>query len=336
MGSGYRLGLVGATGAVGSELIEVLGERRFPVAELRAFASEESEGDSVELLGATYSVERLSDARVAPCDLIFGAAPVFGDLLPKLVGSATRVVDLSGALELEHDVPLYLAGFRPELPAPGHAPWVAVPRGVAAGLGLTLGPLSRVAEIRRITVTTLESASGAGRVGADALSEQTIEVLNAMAGDSEEEPSVFPQALAFDCLPLVGELLEGGESAEERRLRHVLRRILEAPSLPIEVTRVRVPIFSGSLSLVHVELAKDVSPEQAREVWHAAEGVQVLDPDELPTPRGALAEADLVAVGRIRRGGAETNGLAFVVGLDDLRRGAALGAVLAAEALVAS
>jgi aspartate-semialdehyde dehydrogenase len=336
LGSGYRLGLIGATGAVGSELVEVLGERRFPVAELRAFASEESEGDTIELLGATYTVERVSDARIAPCDLVFGAAPVVAELLPKLVGSGTRIVDLSGALELESDVPLYLAGFRPELPAPGHAPWVAVPRGVAAGLGLTLGPLSRLVGIRRVSVTTLESASGAGREGADALSEQTIEVLNAMAGEGDEEQSVFPQALAFDCLPLIGEPLEGGESSEERRLRHVLRRLLEAPALPIEITRVRVPIFSGSLSLVHVELAQDLEPDRARELWERSEGVRVLDEDELPTPRGALAEADRVAVGRIRRGGAESNGLAFVVALDDLRRGAALGAVLAAEALVAS
>jgi len=331
--SGYRVGLIGATGAVGRQILEVLGDRRFPVGRLRAFGSEGSIGEPVELLGEEYIVEQLTVDALSACELVFGAAPVVENFLPKLEGLEVRIVDVSGAFELDPDIPLYLAGWRPQLPLPGQRSWVGIPRGVAAGLGLVLGPLSRESAIRRLSICALESAGGAGRRGAEALSEQTIELLNAMSGDLEQG-DVFPRPLAFDCLPQIGLLLESGETSEEARLRHVLRRLLDSPQTPIEVTRIRVPIFSGSLACVHAELAAPVSPERARDVWAASEGVRVMEDPELPSPRRALVETDAV-VGRIRMGD-EPRSLSFVVALDDLRRGAALGAVLAAEALVAS
>jgi len=327
----YRLGLVGATGAVGRQILEVLGERRFPVAQLLPFASDASVGDAVELFGEDYAVEPIAADRLAACDLIFGAAPVLEAWLPKLSG--VRVVDLSGAFELDLDVPLYLAGWRPQLPAAGGPAWVGIPRGTAAGLGLVLGPIARETALEGVHVCTLESASGAGRRGADALSEQTIELLNAMTGDLEQG-DVFPRPLAFDCLPQIGLLLDGGETSEERRLRHVVRRLLDAPTLRFQSTRVRVPIFSGSLACVHLDLAEGISDARVRTLWGAVEGLRVIADPELPSPRRALAESNVV-VGRVRACPEERT-LAFVIALDDLRRGAALGAVLAAEALVAS
>jgi len=331
--SGFRIGLVGATGAVGRQLLEVLGERRFPVARLHAFASDASAGEVVELLGEEYVVELLGADAFAACDLVFGAAPVMAQLISKLATPEVRIVDLSGAFELDLEVPLYLAGFRPDLPFPGKRPWLGVPRGIAAGLGLALGPLANEVPLERVSVVALESAGGAGREGAEALSIQTIELLNAMSGEIEQG-DIFPHPLAFDCLPQIGDLFESGETSEEARLRHVLRRLLDAPGLGVDVTRVRVPIFSGSMACVHAEFRSDLAVERALELWGEAEGVRVVWDPELPSPRRAVVENDAM-IGRVRAGDGPGR-LAFVVALDDLRRGAALGAVLAAEALVAS
>lgn len=333
--AGYSIGLIGATGVVGSEILAVLDERRFPVSDLLAFAGADSEGDTVELLGEEYVVEPLDAVRAARCDVLFVAAPVFADLRGALEGASARVIDLSGGLELDPAVALYLPGLRARRPPAGEPCWVAIPRGVVSGLALALGALIPEAEIESVCVTTLESAGGVGRRGPDELSEQTIELLNAMTGEAEDLSGAFPRPLAFDCLPQVGDLLDDGDTSEERRLRHVLRRLLDRPKLPIDVTRVRVPTFTGSLAAVHVDLAKDVSPARAVELFDRMEGLQPLEDAGLPTPRSAVA-AGLVLVGRVRRGDAPQEHLAFALAQDDLRQGSALHAVLAAEALVAS
>jgi aspartate-semialdehyde dehydrogenase len=322
--------LLGATGSVGDELLHVLEERRFPVLELIPFASEGSEGREVDFRGEAIVVERVEATRVAGSDLVFSAAPgILQDLRPALEEAGTRVVDLSGALELDTDVPLYL----PPDKIQTAGPLVAVPRGIVAGLGLALRPLQSEAELERLTVVTLESASGAGRRGVGELSDQTVSLLNAMTGESGEAEH-FPQPLAFDCLPIVGEALPGGDTAEERRLGHVVRRLLGRPDLPVEATRVRVPIFGGSLACVHVALSEAISAERARELWAKAPGLRLLDPGTLPTPRTQVGQ-DAVAIGRVRASDEGASGIAFVLAMDDLRRGAAVAAVEAAEILTA-
>ena len=241
------------------------------------------------------------------------------------------VVGLSGALELDSGVRLFLPGER----SPGAlGRLVAVPRGIVAALAMALRPLGREVELRRLTAVTLESASGAGRRGVGELSDQTLQLLNAMTGEAGE-PEIFPQALAFDCLPIVGDLLPNGDTGEERRLAHVLRRVLDRSSLPIEVTRVRVPVFGGSLACVHVEFDRKVSEAELRELWAKTLGLEVLEGEGLPTPRTCVGQ-DEVAIGRIQVREGERPGLSFVVGVDNLRRGAALTAVEAATALLAS
>jgi len=331
---GLRVAVLGATGAVGGEILELLDERRFPVSELLPLASEDSEGDHIGFRGEECRIESADEPeRLAACDVIFAAAPgALEPLLPELRGRPTALIDVSGALELDLAVPLWLAGWSPPLRFEPEQPrWVAIPRGVSAALGLTLGPLACEGGLERLTVLTLESASGVGRSGTDELGEQTIQILNAMTGDVDES-AVFPRPLAFDCLPQVGALLEGGDSGEERRLGHVLRRLLGGTGWALETTRVRVPIFAGSLACVHVQLAKDVRPERVRELWSASEGVSVLPEEALPTPRSVLGRNDVV-VGRLRRSGGDSGRLAFAVAQDDLRRGAAFGAVCAAESL---
>jgi aspartate-semialdehyde dehydrogenase len=329
---GHRVALLGATGTVGQELLEVLEERRFPIRELRAFASEGSAGAEIGFRGEELDVEPVLVERRAALeqsDLVFCAAPgILDELLPALRASETRIVDLSGSLELDPEVPLHRIGST-DL-APGTRS-VAIPRGVAAGLGLALEPLQREIGLARLTVVTLESASGAGRDGVGELSEQTVQLLNAMTGEVGAAVR-FSQPLAFDCLPVVGGLLEGGETSEEERLRLVVRRLLERPDLLLEATRVRVPVFAGSLTLAHVELESEASPERIRKLWEARVEIEVLDVADLPTPRtsGGL---DRIRIGRIRASGAS---LAFAVALDDLRLGSAVAAVEAAEALMRS
>ncbi len=327
---GLRIALLGATGAVGTEILHQLEQRGFPVGSLRAFATEASQGTEVEFRGEAIPVEALAASALDACDLILCAAPgVLSAELEGIEGHRTFLVDVSGALELDPEVPLYLPGCGLGA-AVEETRWLAIPRGVVAGLGLALSPLMQQLGLERVTALTLESASGAGRAGVLELTDQTVQLLNAMTGETDE-PEVFPRPLAFDCLPWVGERLEGGESSEEGRLRHVLRRLLAAPALPVEVTRVRVPIFGGSLACVHLELSRELGPDGVRALWEKQPLLEISDEETGPTPRDSIG-TDVVRVGRIR---ADAGGrrLAFVLTLDDLRRGSALAAVAAAETL---
>ncbi len=326
---GYRVGVIGATGAVGGEILDVLEERSFPVADLRAYASRS--GSEIEFQGQTVEVRAFDPAELARSELLFCAAPGVGaGILEQARQGDLTLIDVSGSLELDPAVPLYL-GELSVFPATGGARICAIPRGVVAGLALALAPLAREVELTRITAVCLEPAIGVGRGGVGELTSQTADILNRLTGDIDES-ELFPHSLAFECLPLVGELEKGGASSEEGRLAHVLRRLLGAPGLPLETTRIRVPTFAGSAAAVHLALARGLSVERAKAIWEKQPRLRVLDADALPTPRSALGH-DEVAIGRVRLGGEEAPGLAFVLVLDDLRRGAALGAVEAAEAL---
>jgi aspartate-semialdehyde dehydrogenase len=332
---GRLVSLIGATGAVGEEILRCLADREVPVLELRAFASPESEGREVEFAGELVKTEavraeRVFGAAARRADAVLCAAPgVVESLAIEAREARTPLVDVSGGLELDRSVPLYLPG--DPLPPP-ESPVLAIPRGVVAGLGLALRPLQPAAALSRLSIVTLESASGVGRGGVGELSEQTMTLLNSMTGEAGQAQA-FPQPLAFDNLPEVGERLEDGQTSEERRLRHVLRRLLGEAALPIEVTRVRTPVFGGSLACVHAGFREELSVERARQLWDAAPLVEALPEAQLPTARSSVG-TDVVQIGRVRRDGDGADGaLSFVLALDELRRGAALGVVEAAEAL---
>lgn len=326
--AGSRVALIGATGAVGEEILRVLEARRTRPEELRLLASGESRGAGVEFAGETLWVEELSEEALGDCDAAVCAAPlILETLLPALRERGIALVDLSGVLELEAEVPLALPGRL----CPG--PWVAVPRGIVSGLLVALLPIVELEALERVTATTLESASGAGRRGLEELQGQTVRVLSAMSGEVEET-RVFPRMLAFDCLPAVGDLDAQGETFEERRLRHVLRRAFGLPALPVEVTRVRVPTFMGALASVQAELAKPLGRSALEQAWRQAPALRLLSDSELPSPRGAAAHED-VEIGRVRCE-EERAVVSFVIALDTLRRGAALGAVEALEGVLSS
>lgn len=328
--SSPRVALLGATGAVGAEILQVLEERRFPVRELRAYASADSEGQELEYRGESVKVRRPRADEVAACDLVICAARnALPELLPALRKSKAAVIDVSGALETDSAVPLFLPGVTPALEAKARPSFVAVPRGIAAGLALALAPFARESLLRRVTAVTLESASGAGIAGVGELTDHTVQVLNRMSGERSES-EVFAQSLAFDSLPQIGGLEPGGDTSDELALARVLKRLI--PGEPaLEVTRVRVPTLGGSLAVVHAELAKPLERAEVSALLAAARSVTLLPEAELPTPRAALGHDD-VAVGRLRASGGR---IAFVLALNDLRLGAALGVAGAAESLLA-
>ncbi len=323
-----RVALVGATGAVGAEILQVLDERRFPLRELLVYSSAGSEGEELEFRGNALKLRRVRAEELAACDLVLCAArDALPDLLPALRAGRARVIDVSGTLEADPAVPLFLPGVT--APFAGEPPrFVAVPRGVAAGLAIALAPFARSGLLRRATAVTLESASGAGIAGVGELTDHTVQVLNRMSGERSES-QVFAQSLAFDSLPQIGPVDPSGETSDELALARVLRRLLPNPELALELTRVRVPTLGGSLAAVHAELAKPLEASAVRELLAAQPGIAILPDDELPTPRAALGHDD-VAIGRLRPAGAR---IAFVLALNDLRLGAALGVVAAAEAL---
>lgn len=324
-----RVALVGATGAVGAEILQVLDERRFPLRELLAYASTDSEGEELEFRGNALKLRRVRAEELAACDLVLCAArDALPDLLPALRKGQARVVDVSGTLEADPSVPLFLSGVTPSFAAGAAPRFVAVPRGVAAGLAIALAPFARAGLLRRATAVTLESASGAGIAGVGELTDHTVQVLNRMSGERSES-QVFAQSLAFDSLPQIGPLDPSGETSDEVALARVIARLLAAPELALELTRVRVPTLGGSLAAVHAELTRPLEAGAARDLLAAQRGIGILPDDELPTPRAALGHDD-VAIGRLRSSGTR---IAFVLALNDLRLGAALGVVEAAEAL---
>ncbi|HTO52004.1 MAG TPA: Asd/ArgC dimerization domain-containing protein [Myxococcota bacterium] len=327
--SAPRVALIGATGAVGAEILSVLDERRFALRELRAYASPDSEGEELEFRGDSLKLRRVRAEEIAGCELVICAARgVLPELLPALRRSQAAVIDVSGALESDPAVPLFLPGVTPALDAKPRPAFVAVPRGVAVGLALALAPLARPGLLRRATAVTLESASGAGIAGVGELTDHTVQVLNHMSGERAES-EVFGQSLAFDSLPQIGALEPDGQTTEEAALVRVLKRLV--PGEPaLEVTRVRIPTLGGSMASVHVELARPLSLDETRALFASQSQVSILPPGDLPTPRAALGHDD-VAIGRLRAGGGRA---AFVLALNDLRLGAALGVVSAAESLL--
>jgi aspartate-semialdehyde dehydrogenase len=322
-----RLALLGATGAVGAEILQVLEERRLPLRELRAYASPDSEGEELEFRGESVKLRRVRAEEIAACELVICAVRgALAELLPALRRSASVVIDVSGTLEADPAVPLFLPGVTAPLASSARPLFVAVPRGVTVGLALALAPFASAGILRRATAVTLESASGAGIAGVGELTDHTVQVLNRMSGERSES-EVFGQSLAFDSLPQIGELEPGGETRDELELARALQRLV--PGEPVlEVTRVRVPTLGGSLAAVHAELAKPLGLDEARALFAKQKSVAVLPEGELPTPRAALGHDD-VAIGRLRAAGSH---LAFVLALNDLRLGAALGVVGAAEA----
>lgn len=324
--------IVGATGMVGDVLLRVLEERRFPVGELRPLASERSVGKTVEFCGRPIPVQEARPEAFEGTDFVFFAATgsLSRELAPEVVRRGGIAIDKSSSWRLDPKVPLVV----PEVNVgalSGHGGIVSVPNCTTIPLVLALEAIRRVAGLRSVVVTTLQSVSGAGKPGLEELERQ----LEASARGETLEPEKFAAPIAHNAVPLCESFRDDGYSTEERKLLDESRKILDAPELQVSMTCVRVPVPVGHSESVLVETETPLSPEAAREALAAFPGISVRDDPSrnlFPTPADAAGQ-DEVLVGRIRKDyGSDRLWLWIVV--DNLRKGAATNATQIAELLL--
>jgi len=330
----YRVGVVGATGAVGSTILEVLAERRFPVAELVPLASARSAGSRVKFGGADVEVRELTEATIQGLDLVLSSAggKVSAEWAPKWILAGAVVVDNTSFWRMHDDVPLVVAGVNDEAAA-GHNGLVANPNCTTMQLMVALKPILDAVGIERLIVSTYQSVSGTGRNAIAELREQSRAVLDG----KHAEPSVYPHQVAFNVLPQVENFKDGDDyTTEERKVMAETRKILGlTEAVGISATCARVPVVTGHSESVNVQTAKDLSPEDCRDLLSDFPGLIVLDDPGAgiyPLPIAA-AGRDEVLVGRIRRDPSHERCLNLWVVGDNLRKGAATNAVQVAELL---
>ncbi len=342
-----NVGVVGATGLVGTEMLRVLDEREFPVGELRVYASPRSAGRHLGFGDREVACETLAPGCFDGLDLVFVDVddPLSLEWAPVAAAAGARVIDKSAAFRMEPDVPLVVAEVNPEDLA-------AMPRGIVACPNCTtmvlltaLAPLHRAAGIERMVVSTYQSVSGAGQAGIRELAEewtkgagQTERFERAAAAANAPGAlaggELWPSPIAGNVIPLAGSVDESGYTSEERKLVYESRKILHAPELAVAATCVRVPVYVGHAMAANVGVRRDTTLAEVIEVLAAAPGVVLVDGGAgAPTPMDG-AGIDPVLVGRVREDRSQPNTFDLWVTGDNLRKGAALNAVQIAEVLL--
>ena len=326
----YEVGIVGATGAVGQELVRLLHERDFPLAQLRLFASARSVGKTFTVGEHRLVVEEAKPGVFGGVDLAFFAAGggVTRALAPDAVAAGCVVIDKSSALRMREDVPLVI----PEINPAGlrsHGGIIANPNCSTAVMLMGLWPLHQEFGLKRIFVSTYQSVSG---TGAEALQELEAQVLASTHGEPMKS-KVYPCPIAYNCIPQVDTFGEDGYTGEESKMAEESRKIMGLPDLKVSATCVRVPVVRAHSVAVNAEFERPVSVERARAVVAEFSGAELVDDpanQRWPTPLD-FAEKVKCGVGRIRIDTALDNGLSFWVSGDNLWKGAALNAVQNAE-----
>jgi aspartate-semialdehyde dehydrogenase len=331
----YNVAVVGATGAVGEQMREVLEERQFPVGELRLLASERSAGQFLPFQSKQIRVEILNEDSFTDIDLgLFSAgAGVSAKYAPIAVRAGAVVVDNTSFFRMEPDIPLVV----PEVNAKEIGDYknrgiIANPNCSTIQMVVALKPLHDAARMKRIVVSTYQSVSGAGRKAMEELSQQVAALFNG----KEIEKEKFPHQIAFNCIPHIDAFMDDGYTKEEWKLINETRKILNEPLLPITATTVRVPVFCSHSESVNVETERKLTATQARGLLREAPGIVVADEpqaDVYPMAIDAVGK-DATYVGRIRDDDSVANGLNLWVVADNLRKGAALNAVQIAEILI--
>ena len=332
---GYKVAVVGATGAVGREMLKTLAERNFPVSEIAALASGRSVGQEVSF-GAkrVLKIQALDRFDFAGWDigLFSPGAAVSAVHAPRAAAAGCLVIDNTSQFRMEPDVPLVVPEVNPDALSRIRRGIVANPNCSTIQMVVALKPLHDRFRARRVVVSTYQSVSGAGKDGMDELWTQS----RATFVNDPVKPQEFTKQIAYNCIPHIDRFMDDGSTKEEWKMAVETRKILD-PDIKVHATCVRVPVFVGHGEAVNVEFDQPVTPAEARAVLREAPGVLVMDTRDdggYATPLDCAGE-DEVFVSRIRRDPTVTNGLSFWCVADNLRKGAALNAVQIAEALVA-
>ncbi|HEX7058953.1 MAG TPA: aspartate-semialdehyde dehydrogenase [Solirubrobacterales bacterium] len=330
----YRVGVLGATGLVGTTILDLLAARDFPVSQVVPFASERSAGNAIEWGDEELEVRPLSEETIQGLDIVLSSAggTVSAEWAPQLVEAGAVVVDNTSYWRMHDDVPLVVAEVNPDDLA-GHKGIVANPNCSTMQMVVALKPLYDAAGIERLVVSTYQAVSGTGKAAVDELLAQT----KASLADRDPVASVYPHPIAFNALPQAGSFAAGDDHTdEERKLINETRKILGDQEIRVSATCVRVPVLTGHSEAVNVETREPLEVERARELLAAAAGVTVIDdPAEGRYPMAIEAAGrDDVLVGRIRRDPGNERALDLWIVSDNLRKGAATNAVQVAELLV--
>jgi aspartate-semialdehyde dehydrogenase len=330
---GYKVAVVGATGNVGREMLDILAERRFPADEVVAIASRRSQGIEVSFGDRTLKVKALENYDFADIDICLMSAggAVSKEWSPKIAAKGAVVIDNSSAWRYDADVPLIVPEVNPDAVA-GFTKKriIANPNCSTAQLVVALKPLHDHAKVKRVVVSTYQSVSGAGKDAMDELFAQTKAVYT--TGDIEAKK--FPRRIAFNLIPHIDMFMEDGYTKEEWKMMAETKKILD-PAIKLTATCVRVPVFISHSEAVTIEFENPITPEEARDILRKAPGCIVIDKREdggYATPYEVAGE-DATYISRIREDATVENGLAMWVVSDNLRKGAALNAVQIAECL---
>ncbi|HET7844567.1 MAG TPA: aspartate-semialdehyde dehydrogenase [Xanthomonadales bacterium] len=332
----FKVAVVGATGAVGEALLEILAERSFPAKEVVALASEKSVGKEVAFGRRKLVAQDLAAFDFAGTDfaLFSAGAKVSAVHAPRAAAAGAVVVDNTSQFRYDDDVPLVVSEVNPHAIAKRPRGIVANPNCSTMQMLVALAPIHRAVGIERINVATYQSVSGAGRSGLEELGRQTAQLLNFQ----KIKPTKFPLQIAFNAIPHIDDFQPNGYTKEEMKVVWETRKILESPDIQVNPTAVRVPVFFGHSEAVHIETREKITADAARALLEGAPGVVVVDerkPGGYPTPVTHAAGKDPVFVGRIREDISHPRGLDLWVVSDNLRKGAALNAVQIAELLAA-
>jgi len=333
----FDVAVVGATGAVGEVLLELLAERNFPIGRLVVLASARSAGEMVRFGKRSLTVTELDEFDFAGIDFAFFSAggSVSAEYAPRAVAAGATVIDNTSHFRMHAEVPLIV----PEVNRGVLSDWfrreasggiIANPNCSTIQMLLAIAPIHRRFGVKRINVATYQAVSGAGRKAMDELGRQTAEKLNFRDPTVE----VMGAPIAFNVIPRIDTLDANGYTREEMKMHHETRKILDNDGIGVNATAVRVPVFYGHSEAVHLETENPFELDEVRALLAEAEGVRVLDGDRDPMPLVDAAGNDAVLVGRIRRDMTHENGLDLWVVADNLRKGAALNAVQIGEFLV--
>ncbi|HEY9734870.1 MAG TPA: aspartate-semialdehyde dehydrogenase [Trichocoleus sp.] len=334
MSQGYRVAILGATGAVGSELLTLLEERSFPLAELKLLASPRSAGKHISFKGESLLIEALGENSFAGIDIVLASAgaTVSREWAPKAAKAGAVVVDNSSAFRMDPQVPLVVPEVNAQA-ASEHQGIIANPNCTTILMSLAVWPLHQVKPVKRLVIATYQSASGAGARAMEEVKHQARAILDGQTPQTE----AFPYPLAFNLFPHNSALNELGYCQEEMKMVNETRKIFGTADLRITATCVRVPVLRAHSEAVNLEFEEPFAAAEAKAILEQAPGVKVVEDWEanyFPMPTDASGQDD-VLVGRIRQDISHANALDLWLCGDQIRKGAALNAVQIAELLVA-